>query len=468
MKNIRLILIIFSLLTSFVTNAQNEVWFEADPYKSTEVWGDKVGDYVKVDITCSAPSVNEALLKARKIALYNYIFVGFDADGKASGIAKLAESSIYEQDRNFFISFINEEAKGLRFAEGKINTSKPGGEVKDGKKKLMKVTTTVTLKIPEIRKDLEAQGKIKSMASLKESLGDITVVIRPNDAWLKRLGGYKEIDNQGRPQIIRDYSKISLDKYYNDIVGAIRNNLGSGFKIDDINAQLSAANNEVMTDKLSSDAELQESPEDILARTLQADIYLEVSFEQAKISGGVETQFSLLFTGIDPYTNSSSDMAGQTIRKTTAGDNFGALLDAALKSSCNDFQSKALSFLIARDEKGIPGKILFKISDGVDLTFSKKLTVGGDKLAFSELVDEAVEQLSIRSSPFGMQTSTRREYDVFIPSKTKNRKGKEIPNNYEKFSKQVESYITDNLKSVEAIVKPLGAGKVIVIFTPAE
>lgn len=465
LKNLLFLVLLFAAHTSF---SQNEVWFESDPFKTTEVWGDKVGDFVKVDITCSADDVNSAILKARKIALHTYIFVGFDADGNASGVSKLADNSVYEQDKDFFISYINEEAKGLRYAEGKINTKKPGGEVKDGKKKLKKVTTTVTLKIPEIRKDLEAQGKLKSMAGIRESIGEITVVVRPNDAWLKRLGAYKETDNQGKKQIIRDYSKLSLDKEYNDIVQAISVNLGEGFKIDDINSQLNAGNDEVLTDMLTEDVDLQESAEDILARTLQADIYLEVSFEKDNISGGMEKQFSLSFTGIDAYTNSRSDMPGQTIRKSTSGDNLGALLDAALKAACNDFQGKALAFLVAREEKGLPGKLVFKISDEVDLNFTSKLSIGGDRMTFSELLDEAVEELAIRGQVFGRATNTRREYDVFIPTKTKNRKGNEVPFNYEKFASKVEGYINDNLKDVEAVIKPVGKGRVVVVFKPVE
>jgi hypothetical protein len=339
--------------------------------------------------------------------------------------------------------------------------------VKIDKKKYIKVTLTVTLKPEEIRKDLEAQGKIKSMDNLKESMGDITVVIRPNDAWLKRLGAYKETDNQGKKQIIRDYSQLSLDDDYNDIVQAIRVNLGQGFKIDDINSQLNAGNDEGLSNLLSDD-DLKESPEDILARTLQADIYLEVSFEVEKISGGVETQFSLSFSGIDPYTNSSSDMPGQTIRKTTSGDNTKALLDAALKAACNDFQGKALAFLVKRNEKGLPGKMIFKISEGVELNFTSKINIDGDKLTFSELVDEAVEELSVKSSVFGKATDTRREYDVFISSKTKNRKGKEVSNSYEKFASKVEAYINENLSEIQAVVRPVGAGKVTVVFKPAE
>ncbi|MFZ9700921.1 MAG: DUF6175 family protein [Flavobacteriales bacterium] len=457
------IAVLAALSATTALNAQNEPWFETDPFKAVELWGDTKGDYIKVDVTCSAPTVPEALLEARKLALYTYIFVGFDA-----AVTKLAESSVYEQDKDFFIAFINEEGKGLRYAEGKINTSKPGGEVKIEKKKMMKITTSVTLKIAEIRKDLESQGKIKSMADLRETLGEITVVVRPNDEWLKRLGGYSEEDNQGTPAIKRDYSKLSLNKDYNHILQSIRVNLGDGFKIEDINTQLANNNNEVMRDKLSDDVDLQESAEDMLARTLQADIYLELNFTEESVDGGTAKQMTISFTGIDAYSNSSSDMPGRSVTKRIVGDNKTALMDAALKEASNDFQAKALKFLVKREEKGLAGKIIFKVDAGVDLNFSSKINVGGDKMTFSELIDEAAEELASKASPFGQQTSTRREYDVTIPSKTKNRKGKEVSNSFEKLASKIETYVTEELKDLQAVVKTVGKGKVVVVFKPAE
>ena len=465
-----LLIVLGIIITSFYSNAQERVWEETDQYKVLEVWGDNVGNSVKVDVTCSAKTVSDAVFKARKLALYNYIFIGYDANGSASAIKKLTDKSVYEGSLDFFTDYINEEKNGLGYTEAILNTSKPGGMVPGGKKKLVRVTITVTLKIDEIRKDLENKGKLKSMASISESLGPITVVVKPNDYWLKRLGVYKEfIDNQGKKQIIKDYSQLSLHPEYTTIIQSIRTNLGDGFKVDDIGSQLANSNNEVMRNNLTGDSDLEETGEEMMARTIQADIILEVSFEKQVVSGGMETELSISLTGIDPYTNSSSEMAGDLIRKSTSGDKFNNLLDTTLKSVCNDFMSKAQKFLVSRDEKGLPGKVIFKIpkniklSDGTPLLFSMKLKIENEKINFSELVDEAIEELG-KGKAQGEQTDLRRVYDVKIPSKVKNRKGKEVTNNYEKFSAKVEEYITENLKGVSAVIKTVGSGRVVVVF----
>jgi hypothetical protein len=465
MKKILLMLFCLCFITLHV-KAQNEVWKEIDNYRKVELLGDSKGTSILVDVTCSAKTLADVISKATKIAAYDYIFIGIPG---ASPIAKLAGDEVYEQQKEFFIEYLNSGLTGI--STGNHNKAKPSSEVPDpnGKKKdvLTKATITVTLNIDEIRKKLEDKKIIQSMSSLKERLGEITVVVRPSKEWMEKLGLVKVIDNQGKQQKILDYANI-LDGDFRDIQQKILNNLSEAFKIDDITAQLAAANNESLQDNLAIDVDLQESPEDILTRTIQADIYLEVNFVKGKVDNGQRSEFSLYFTGIDPYTNSSSDMPGEIVRKQFSGDDFKTALDAACKTACDDFRSKAVKFLEKREKNGLKGQVIFKVDNGVSLTFDSKLNVGGEKITFSELITEAVEELATTGETSGTQTSTKRTYNVTIPTKRKNRKGTEVANNYEKFAQDVEKYISENLKDVQAIVKPIGKGKVTVIFRPVE
>lgn len=475
MKTLNKLALLFAISGSLNGIAQkNEVWLERDDYSAYEVWGDNVGDDVKVDITCSGEEVSDCLIEARKRAIYELIFKGYNASPSGgSAITQLiADKSAYDQNKEIFIDYINTEGKGLQYAQAKINTSKPGGEVKgwEGtKKKLKKVTVTVTLRINNIREDLEKQGLVKSLAGVVESLGfEPTIIIKPNDAWLKKLGLYKEEDNQGKTQIIRQYEKIGTNQEYLDIVQVITRSIGDGFKIDQIAAQLNSSNDEALRNQLS-DVELQESSEDILARTLQADIYLEIGYEKNLISGGQQTQLSLTINGVDPLTNSAKEMPGRKITKETSGDNYAELLEQTLKAATDEFKALALKFLVKRTENGIPGKMLFKIASDLEgeKTFNSYINADGEKVKFSELVDEAVEELSKKGTAFGTQTSTRREYDVLIDSKTTNRKGKPVSNSYEKVAEKMAQYLK-KYSDLHAYTKPVGKGKVVVIFTKEE
>jgi hypothetical protein len=104
----------------------------------------------------------------------------------------------------------------------------------------------------------------------------------------------------------------------------------------------------------------------------------------------------------------------------------------------------------------LPGKMIIEISGGVDLNFSSKLDIDGEKIGFNSLIDEAIEEFSLQASPFGRATNTRREYDVSIPSKTTNRNGTVVSNNYEKFANKVYDYIQNNLKlELKVVIKIL-------------
>jgi hypothetical protein len=461
------LIVLAIFFSSLYSNAQERVWEESDPFKATEVWGDKVGDNVKVDITCSAPSVNEALLKARKVALYTYIFIGYDSEGtSASGISKLAENSVYEKDIEFFTAYINEEAKGLKYAEGKMNTSKPGGEVKDGKKKLVKVTITVTLKIPQIIKDLEDQGKIKSMENLKDVLGDINVIVKPNDQWLKDLGLLTYSDKNGQQIPKKDFTKLELNSDYNDILNQISQNLGNSFKIVNISTELENLNNLNSTLKPGSN-KVQETEEDYLARTLHADLWLSVTFRKESISGGQQTQFVLTLSGIDAYT-SEPVINGEQITKVTSGDNFTALLHSTMKAACNDFRGKVLKFLTDRNVKGIKGKIVFNLSNELEgkLNFQSDVTVNGRRAKFSQVIDGCINKLAKSPSVASISSPTERHYPILITPKTKDLFGNEINNNFEEFSLQVKDEISKYLTDIDVDVLPQGVGTVIVTFRP--
>jgi hypothetical protein len=152
MKKILLMLFCLCFITLHV-KAQNEVWKEIDNYRKVELLGDSKGTSILVDVTCSAKTLADVISKATKIAAYDYIFIGIPG---ASPIAKLAGDEVYEQQKEFFIEYLNSGLTGI--STGNHNKAKPSSEVPDpnGKKKdvLTKATITVTLNIDEIRFNL--------------------------------------------------------------------------------------------------------------------------------------------------------------------------------------------------------------------------------------------------------------------------------------------------------------------------
>jgi hypothetical protein len=461
--NITKLIVLGIFFTSLYSHSQERVWEQTDSFLSQEVWGDKVGENVKVDITCAAPSVQEALLEARKRALYTYLFVSFDAEGSgSSGISKLLSSSDYEKDIEFFTDYINQESKGLKYTEAKINTAKPGGEVKEDRKKLYKITATVTLKIPQIQKDLEEQGKLKSMGNLKDLLGDITVIVKPNDLWLKAMGALTEDSALGKKIFKRDYEKLQQDRYYNLINQSITANLGEGFTIIDIATKMEEINNH-NTSSSGNQYEQPESEDDFLARTLNADLYLEVLFDPVKIEGGNKTQLNIALTGIDTYKGDRA-IPGKTMTNETTGDNYTALVQNLMKSAINEFKPKALEFLTKRNEKGIQGIIRFNFLAELEGKYNFNTMIPG-KASFKDCLFKVVSKLSGgKCTLAGVGSQKELVYNVTLPPKLKDFAGDEVKSNFDLFATNVITELQKYIPEVNGQSLQQGLGKVLISF----
>ncbi len=465
--------IILLIIFSGKIFSQNEVWLETDAFKTTEVWGDKVGTDVKVDITCSAESVNECLLKARKVAIYELIFIGFDQIGDASAVSMLIpDKSVYDQKKDFFVSYINEEGKGLQYAQGKINVSKPGGDVKDGRKKLKKVTVTVTLRIEQIKKDLEKLGLVASNKKLADELKyKPRIIIKPSDSWLEKLGALRIENNQGETKKIRDLQKITTAKnktgqpIFEIITATITKAFGDGFDVQSIASQLDAISNAKVNDQLSSYG-LSESTEDLMARTLNADIYLDINYYEETVSGGQETQFNIQLMGVDPLTNSNiKELTGNLISKKTSGDNMTELIKSTLKSATNDFSGTVSDFFMLRLKDGLSCSIDFRIAKDLEGEKTFNGMVKGKK--FKTLIDETVTVLATTGNKIGGDSPTALYYGVTIPALREIGK-KQVANTVESFAETVMEEMSSKLEGFYLITQTVGKGKVIAIFTKQE
>jgi hypothetical protein len=468
MKIIYLVLVSI-FITSSTFAQSNEVWLETDSYKTSEVANDNVGEDVKVDITCSAETVSDCKLKARKIALYDLIFKGYDQNSNgASAISKLVlDMGLYAQKRDFFISYLNEESKGLQWAQGIINVSKPGGDVKEGRSKLKKVTVTVTLKMVEIRKDLEAQNLISSKKKLAEALKyKPRIIIKPSDSWLSDLKAIRTENSLGESKTIRDWEKLLTIKDFELITNAITKSIGDGFDIQSIASQLNSISNSKVNDQLSSYG-LSESNEDMMARTLSADLYLDILYTKELISGGQEVQFNISLAGVDPLTNTKIDkLTGNQISKKTSGDNFTELLKTTLKSATNDFINGVSEYFMERLTDGMPCAIEFRIAKDLENEKTFNGYVKGKK--FKTLIDETVKKLSKTGDKVGADAPTMLNYLVKIDALQDIGGGKTSANSVETFAEKVFEEMSNKLEGFYLITSSVGKGKVVAIFTKQE
>ena len=127
-----------------------------------------------------------------------------------------------------------------------------------------------------------------------------------------------------------------------------------------------------------------------------------------------------------------------------------------------------LKHLVKRNDEGLPGKLLVKINANLEMDFNSQITVEGEKLALSQLVNDAVEKCAKSYKKSGSTTKSRIEYDVKIDPKVTNKRTKKVSaNDYEKFAWQVvnDEYLS---KFATADVKLNGTGMAIITLKKKE
>ncbi len=166
-KSVLLILAILSF--SLTVNAQKR-----KANKDTEKWKYEIecagtgsqGTYlVKVWSYSKKPKI--AIEQAKKNAIHGIIFKGFSGGGQGCTSQKaLARTPSLEFDHaDFFKEFFKDGGRYMKFVSSSTDASVGAGDVLKVSKKLYKVGVVVSVQKDALRKDLEAAGILKGLAS---------------------------------------------------------------------------------------------------------------------------------------------------------------------------------------------------------------------------------------------------------------------------------------------------------------
>ena len=413
---------------------------------------------VAIDITNQSRYIADCISKAKQQALYVAIFKGYGKSNSGPASAPLADKQVYNQNIDFFKTYLASNMEGLSFVtKAKTNIKKPGSKIS---KKVIETTTTVYINKALLQKDLENQGIIKGIADLGFKP---EVLIVPGDAYMKRLNFVKTIDNQGQPVEVYDYTKAVNDEFFNSLGLFVKSKYDDAFEMADFKSKLDAINAEVQKNNMRSDVMLKESNMDIFSRVVAAELWLKLDVVEQSVSGGMEMQYTITMSALDPLTQRTViNGLPQTIK--TVGDNKMQLLENTINAVSDEFRPRVIKYFTEREENGLQGKIMFYIDDNLELDFNSDIDVDGDEYEFAEVIDAMVSKNSKSSSTSGSQTSTRRTYDVSIPTKIENKlSGEIVTNNYEKFGRKVNRAVKKF--GYKATIESQGLGSVIVIFT---
>lgn len=413
MKKLSFILFFFALIIN--VNAQKKGEDVIDPWREpcerAPYMQGKDG-IMLLEITNTAETQEECVVKAKQQAVYALIFKGYTEGNNIPSASAISPSgeSLYSEKEEFFKSFFTDATKYASYVTAaKLNTAKP---VMKLEKKKVQAAVIVSVEVERLRKDLEAQSIIKGMAAFGFKP---KILILPSDDWYVAHPKYiKGKDDQGKN--IPDHLEATHDPLISPALSVVSNKFGGpsgAFEVMSIEAALGKNSIQEFKDAQRSDAK-KVSYMDALMKTVAADLVVHVDIKETDLERGLKTQLVITLIAIDPYTGSKW-FEGKQIEKITTGDNRHQLVSDAMAGAADDFRPMLLEKFKQIVTDGINGEIIVSVLEDADYDFTTKFNAGGREYELSRIVDGATKKAAKQAAPNGAQSPFSRVYSAAIP-----------------------------------------------------
>jgi hypothetical protein len=454
-----IILNLFVIINFFCYSQVPQPWeenFTSEPYKQGLV------GQVIMSVKNTGSSIDECIIKAQKQAVYIILFNGYSEANNIPASTALCESGAYTANKDYFDAFFN-SISGNTFKnyspKAEIHPSKPVSKID---KKTIEANIIVTIDINNLRKDLEKQNIIKSLASFGF---EPMVLVVPSDEWMEANNYITITDNQGKKVENRNYLQAIRDPKIGDAIAFVKSYYekpNGPFNIADLNEKASELNDEIQKANLDGS---EESIMDIFSRVVKADIWVKVDLKENKIEGGLKSQLTITLSYYDPYSGITKN--GSPIIKESTNSNRAQLIKSTMQGALDELRTKIFDDFKTKESKGLTGSVIFKLKTS-DYNFNSEFTYKEEEIPLNEILDKVVKKKAVASTTKtdGPSTETMVKFKTNIPlfyiEKDEGNESKE-QNTFKLFGSKLRSEFKKLGFTTE--VKEEGLGTVIVYFT---
>jgi hypothetical protein len=207
-----------------------------------------------------------------------------------------------------------------------------------------------------------------------------TLMVVPSDNWCVQNGFVQKFDNQGRSTTLPDY-RIAFQESFEilAVISKINELMAErGFPLKNLETTLKNIETQSAEDAMVSSKSgdgLKESPVDILKRTANADIWIQVSWNLQ--TTGPKKKVSFILQGLDSYTNKQIAGASGTGKESFAAD-LPLLLEEAVISHLDNFNSQLQNHFNDMFENGREVALRVRVWDSFSGDFESEY--GGKEL----------------------------------------------------------------------------------------
>jgi hypothetical protein len=219
-----------------------------------------------------------------------------------------------------------------------------------------------------------------------------TLMVVPSDNWCIKNGYVQSQDVMGTIKTFPDYkAAVQNDTELLMVLGKINTLMADrGFPLKNLESVLKTLETEsaqtaMLTSKAGND--LAESPTDVLKRTANADIIIQITYVVNQ--NGPKRSITFMLQGLDAYTDKQIAGAQGTGQPSFATE-LTVLLEEAVISYIDDFNSRLQAHFDDLFKNGREVALQMRVFNGAAFDLEQEFDFKGEKLECGEIVEDWV------------------------------------------------------------------------------
>jgi len=225
-----------------------------------------------------------------------------------------------------------------------------------------------------------------------------TIMVIPSDNWCIKNGYVQSMDVMGTIKTFPDYkAAVQNDTELLMVLGKINTLMADrGFPLKNLESVLKTLETEsaevsMMTSKSGND--LAESPIDVLKRTANADIIIQITY--VVNVNGPKKSITFMLQGLDAYTD--KQIAGaQGTGQPSFSTELTVLLEEAVISYIDDFTSRLQDHFNDLFANGREVALQVRVFNGSAFDLEQEFDFKGEKLECGEIIEDWVSENTVQ------------------------------------------------------------------------
>jgi len=234
-----------------------------------------------------------------------------------------------------------------------------------------------------------------------------TIMVIPSDNWCIKNGYVQSQDVMGTIKTFPDYkAAVQNDTELLMVLGKINTLMADrGFPLKNLESVLKSLETEsaeasMLTSKAGSDQA--ESPTDVLTRTANADIIIQITY--VVNVNGPKKSITFMLQGLDAYTN--KQIAGaQGTGQPSFSTELTVLLEEAVISYIDDFTSRLQDHFNDLFANGREVALQVRVFNGAAFDLQQEFDFKGEKLECGEIIEDWVSANTVQKR-YNLSSST--------------------------------------------------------------